>query len=51
MSHDPSEIIHTIYAELLLKKHFIVVSVLKTVVLRNIFVETVIHFFSGLCDE
>ncbi len=36
MSHDPSEII----ADLLLQKHFLLL-----VVLFNIFVETVIHFF------
>ncbi len=41
MSHDPSEIQ---YADLLLKKHFLF-SNLKTVILLNIFVETVIFIF------
>jgi len=33
------------YAGLLLKEHFLLLSMLKTVVLLNIFVETSIHFF------
>ncbi len=40
MSHDPSEII-LIYADLQLKKLLWLLSVLETVVLPNIFVETV----------
>ncbi len=34
-----------LYANLLPKEHFLVFSILKTVVLLNIFVESVIHFF------
>jgi len=39
------------YTDLLLKKHFLLLSMLKTVEILNIFVETVIHFFfpSTLC--
>ncbi len=33
------------YSDLQLKKHFSLLSTLKTVVLLNIFVETVIHIF------
>ncbi len=44
MSHDPSEIL---YADLLFMKHlFFLLLMLKTAVLLNIFVETVIMFFS-----
>ncbi len=32
-------------------KHFLLVSIFKTVMLLNIFVETVIHFFSGFFDK
>ncbi len=48
VSHDPSEII--LNADLLLKKHFLLLSMLKTVVLLNMFVETMI-IFPELFDE
>ncbi len=44
-SHDPSEVF--CYADLLLKKH-LWLSLLKTVVLLNIFVETMKQFFIGM---
>jgi len=34
-----------LYADLLLRKHFLLLSMLKTVVLLNSFVETMIHLF------
>ncbi len=49
--HNPSLQSHMIfqkalyYADLVLKKHFLLLLMLRTVVLVNIFVETVIHFF------
>ncbi len=42
VSHDPSEII-LLYVDLVLKKQFL--PMLKTVVLHNIFVEIITHFF------
>lgn len=36
-----------LYANLMLEKHFLVSSMLKTVVVLYIFVETVVHFFKG----
>ncbi len=46
VSHDPSEIIYVylIYIDLVLKQHFISSSLLKTFVLLDIFVETMILF-------
>ncbi len=41
MSHDPSEIM-SLYV--VLKKHVLVLLMLKTIVLLNISVETMIHF-------
>ncbi len=46
MSHDLS----FYYADLLLKKHFLLLSMLKTVVLPNVFVELMISFL-GFFDE
>jgi len=43
VSHDLSEII--LYADLLLKKHFLLLSMLKTVVLLHIYVENMMQFF------
>jgi len=34
-----------------LKKHLLLLSILKAVVLLNIFVEAVMYFMSGLFDE
>jgi len=42
VSHDPSEIILKWW--LVLKKHLLFLSMLKTIVLLNVYVETVIHF-------
>ncbi len=39
------------YADLLLKKHFLLLSILKTVVLLNIFVKTVIFFKDSLINR
>ncbi len=44
-----SSVSHDLHNNILLKKHFWLLSVLKTDVLLHIFVETVI--FSGLFDE
>ncbi len=49
VSHVPSEII--LICSFFLKKHFLLLSMLKTAVLLNIFVETVMHFFSGFFEE
>jgi len=46
VSHDPSEII--LQSNMLLKKHFLLLSMSKTV--ANIFVETVMHFFKRFFD-
>ncbi len=44
MSHDPRN--HSDqYADLVLRKHYLLLSMLKTVVLPNIFVETIKHCF------
>ncbi len=40
MSHDPSKVID----DLILKKQFILLSLLKIVVLLNVFVECMVHF-------
>ncbi len=45
MSHDRQRSLY--YADLLLKKHFLL-SMLKTIVVLNIIVEKVIHFFKDL---